>query len=170
MPTARGLLRLYPAAWRARYGEEFLATVGDGGLRARDVFDILMVAIDAWLSPDVRDATRAYRPATNGGGISMLRSSVGCSPSNSRVTRRDGFIGAGVMIGATLFFSLLGIALRRSGWPVTGEILKDLAFPGSLAISMPFWLMKGQPWKAQGVIIGGTLFLLVVSAYIGTKI
>jgi hypothetical protein len=74
------------------------------------------------------------------------------------------------MIGATLFFSLLGIALRRSGWPVTGEILKDLAFPGSLAISMPFWLMKGQPWKAQGVIIGGTLFLLVVSAYIGTKI
>jgi hypothetical protein len=27
---------------------------------------------------------------------------------------------------------------------------------------MPFWLMKGQPWKAQVVIIGGTFALLVL--------
>ena len=31
MTTARRLLRLYPPAWRARYGEEFLAMAGEGG-------------------------------------------------------------------------------------------------------------------------------------------
>ena len=28
--TASGLLRMYPRAWRQRYGGEFLDTVGDG--------------------------------------------------------------------------------------------------------------------------------------------
>jgi hypothetical protein len=27
---------------------------------------------------------------------------------------------------------------------------------------MPFWLMKGQPWKAQTVIVGGTLAILLL--------
>jgi hypothetical protein len=33
-------------------------------------------------------------------------------------------------------------------------------------ISMPFWMLKGQPWKAQVVIVGGTLALLVAIAYL----
>jgi hypothetical protein len=33
------------------------------------VFDVFVVAIDAWLSADVRNATRAWSAATNGGGM-----------------------------------------------------------------------------------------------------
>ena len=42
---ARALLRLYPRAWRARYGDEFLALVGDTGLSWRTVADVSTAAL-----------------------------------------------------------------------------------------------------------------------------
>ena len=171
MPTGEKLVRMFPRSWRERYGEEFIATMGGEALRPRQVFDIIMAAIDARLSADVRNTTRTYRMAGNGGGgLPMLKSMIICDRTNYKVTSRDGLIGAGVMLGMTLGLSMLGIALRRSGWPVTGEILKGFAFPGSLVSSMPFWVMKCQPWKAQAVIIGATLLILLAITYLATKI
>jgi hypothetical protein len=40
----RALLRLYPRAWRARYGDEFLAYVAESGLTCRGVADIVGAA------------------------------------------------------------------------------------------------------------------------------
>jgi hypothetical protein len=34
-----------------------------------------------------------------------------------------------------------------------------------MTISLPFWLIKGQPWKAQVAIVGVTLMLLVALAW-----
>lgn len=170
MPGAERLLRLYPRAWRERYGEEFLATVGQGALSLQQVMDIVSGAIDAWLSADVRRATTAVRAAPSGGEPMKLKSMMICERTKLRYTKRDSLIGAGVMIGATLLFLLLGIAAQRDGWVATGEILKSLAFPGSLTLSMPFWLMKGQPWKAQAVILGGTLALLVAAGCLASLI
>ena len=51
---------------------------------------------------------------------------------------------------------------------MTGEILTNLSFPGSLTLSMPFWVMKGQPWKAQVVIVGVTLALLIAIGYVAS--
>ena len=42
--TACVLLRLYPRAWRARYGDEFLALVEDQGLSWRGVADVVAAA------------------------------------------------------------------------------------------------------------------------------
>lgn len=61
MPAAECLLRLYPRAWRERYGDELLALVGRGALRPQEVIDIVSGAIDAWLS-FTADPTKA--PAT----------------------------------------------------------------------------------------------------------
>jgi hypothetical protein len=157
------LLRLYPRAWRERYGEEFVSMTGPGALGPQQVIDIVSGAIDAWLSADVRDATRAYGVAPTGGGPMTLKSMMVCGQAQMRYTTRDSLIGAGVMIGATLILSVLGIEVRRAGWPQTGEVLTSLAFFGGLTLSMPFWLMKGQPWKAQ-VAIAGTTFALVIAA------
>ncbi len=176
--TAGRLLRLYPPAWRARYGDEFLATVGDEPLSARNVFDIVMVAIDAWLSADVRNATRAWSAAdgggtakaVNGGGMPMLKTMLQCGRTRSGVTPRDGLIGAGVMLAASFGLSGLGILAYRSGYPAMGEALKGLAFPASFTVSMPWWLMKGSPWRAQGVIIGVTLLILIALTWFATKI
>jgi hypothetical protein len=49
-------------------------------------------------------------------------------------------------------------------------MLKAIAFPASMTLSMPFWLLKGQPWKAQAVLIGGTVGLLVAISYLATFI
>ena len=42
--AARALLRLYPRAWRARYGDEFLTLVEDQGLSWRGVVDVVAAA------------------------------------------------------------------------------------------------------------------------------
>ncbi len=43
------LIRLYPAAWRARYGDEFEALLEEQPLGPFDVADILLAALDAHL-------------------------------------------------------------------------------------------------------------------------
>jgi hypothetical protein len=164
------LLYLYPRAWRKRYGEEFLATIGGGSLHLQQVIDIVSGAIDAWLSADVRRSTTLSRVAPHEGGLILLKPIAVCESKQVRYTTRDSLIGAGVMIGATLFLTMLGIAARRGGWPATGEALLNLSFLGSLTLSMPFWLMKGQPWKAQVVIVGGTFTLLIAIGYLAARI
>jgi len=163
--TAERLLRFYPRAWRDRYGGEFLATAGPGRLSLQQMIDIAAGAIDAWLSSDVRNATRAISTATSGGRTMTVRTMI-CRKSDARYTTRDGLIGAGIMIGLTAAFSALGLALKYSGWTVASEVVLNVAFMGSMTISLPFWLMKGQPWKAQVVIVGGTLGFLVLISYL----
>ena len=165
--TAERLLRLYPRAWRERYGDEFLAIVGDNRIGMQQAIDIVSGAIDAWLSADVRNATRVASAAPSGGTITM-KSIPFCDRNNARYTTRDGVIGAGVMLVGTLVFVLLGFAAKAGGPPPAGEMLLNLAFPGSLVLSMPFWLMKGQPWKAQVAIVGGLLAVLVAIHAIST--
>jgi len=47
----RLLLRLYPAAWRTRYEDEFLAVLEERPLSPFDAFDIILGALDARLRP-----------------------------------------------------------------------------------------------------------------------
>ena len=164
---AERLLRLYPPAWRNRYREEFLATVGDGPLRLQQVIDIVSGAIDAWLSADVRRATMSSH-AANGGGLTMLKSLAMCERKQLRYTTRDALIGAAVMIGVSLVFTLAAVIARRDGLLVTGEVLVNISFTVAWMLSMPFWLMKGQPWKAQVTIVGGTVTLLTALGYLAS--
>jgi hypothetical protein len=170
--TADRLLQLYPRAWRDRYGEEFLATVGHGALHVQQVVDIVAGAIDAWLSADVRRTIQSQQASQRLAGGSAMTGKLQaiCHDTTLRYTRRDGLIGAAVMIGGTTVFSGLGIYARRNGMPVTGEVLKSLAFPGSLTLSMPFVFLKGQPWKAQAVLIGGMLAVLTLIGYVASLI
>lgn len=51
-PAARSwLLRLYPADWRARYGEEFAALLEDCPPSFIGLFDVLLGALDAHIAP-----------------------------------------------------------------------------------------------------------------------
>jgi hypothetical protein len=162
--TATQLLRLYPRAWQERYGEEFLATVGDRPLRFQQIIDIVSGAIDAWFSSDVRQMTRA---STTQGEVIMNRTlSALCHGSSVRMTKRDSVIGAAVMIGASLVFVLLGTLTKRSGMSQMSEFLLALSFPVSVMLSMPFTFMKGQPWKAQAVICGGAIAILMLISYL----
>src|SRR3954447_17291974 len=48
-PLIAPLLRLYPARWRARYGDEFAAVLEERPLGPFDVADVLLGALDAHL-------------------------------------------------------------------------------------------------------------------------
>lgn len=163
------LLRLYPRAWRERYGEEFLATVGPDAVGPQQVLDMVSGAIDAWLSADVRRATTPASVARAGGGLMNVKALMACDRKQARYTKRDALIGAAVMVGATVILTTMGIFAKRGGWLVTGETLLNLSFSASLMLSMPFWLMKGQPWKAQGVIMGVMVLLITAATYLASR-
>ena len=165
-PGTERLLRLYPPAWRARYGEEFAATVEDVGLRPQLVIDIVSGAIDAWLSSEVRRAVRPQRfTADRQQGGTMTVKSMLCSDTRARPTTRDSLISAGVLLASAAFFAALHVYAQRQGWPTAAAILQMLAFPGSVVLSMPFAILKGQPWRAQAVFTVVPLAILVAIAY-----
>lgn len=56
------LLRLYPAAWRARYGDEFAELLASRPPSLRDRLDILFGAVDARLNPQVGRAAPSDAP------------------------------------------------------------------------------------------------------------
>jgi hypothetical protein len=62
------LLKLYPAAWRARYGDEMAALLEARQMTPRDRVDLVRGAIDAWLHPAVPSLVPAGAALLGGGG------------------------------------------------------------------------------------------------------
>lgn len=170
---AETLLRLYPRAWRERYGEEFLALLGDRPLYLAQVIDIISGAIDARLSSDVRASAIAERRApANQGGTAVIQTLRNACAHNKNLpfTVRQSWIGAAVMVGGSIVLSAAGIFFNRTGFETLGEALKSTAFPAALTMSMPFTWTRGQPWKAQVVIVGGMLAILTFATWLATRL
>jgi hypothetical protein len=74
---ARALLRLYPRAWRARYGDEFLALVADTGLSWRTLADVSSAAL-------VERARAIAGPSSGRAILSSPASLFRLAPSASR--------------------------------------------------------------------------------------
>jgi hypothetical protein len=61
------LARLYPAAWRARYGAEYEALIEDAEPRARDGFDVFWGAVNMWVTS--RSFVRVVLPCALAGAL-----------------------------------------------------------------------------------------------------
>lgn len=89
------LIRLYPASWRARYGDEFEAILGEHPLGPFDVADILLGAMDAQLR------LRGHGAVSHGRGLSM----------SLRIGGFAAIIGAGLLAAAGLLsYGLVPVA------------------------------------------------------------
>lgn len=167
--TAARLLRLYPRAWRTRYGDEFVAMFGEAPLRFSQTMDIISGAIDARWSSDVRATTGAATVASGGMTvIQALRHS--CATRRPRLTTRDHVITGAIVVGGSLLMSVLGIFLHRNGYPATGEFFKSFAFPASLLASGHASDMKHRSWKVQVVVLEGTMVFVGLICWLATKI
>jgi hypothetical protein len=160
--TPARLLGLYPRAWRDRYGDEFLELLGEESLSLQATIDIVAGAIDARLG-GVRPA--GQKPAADGavgtdrGGL-MLRM-MACESKKLRMSTTDALISAGIILAMAVVGSVAGVWLRRAGLDQAAEFVLYMTFPFSLVVSMPFSFLKGQPWRAQAAIVGGTTMILI---------
>ena len=112
------LLLLYPRAWRERYGDEFLAIIGERHVRLPQIIDIVSGAIDAHLSSDVRAITsRRHVTQLQGGTAVMEALKQSCIYDRQAIiSKRDAWTGAGVVVGGSILMSVLGIGLDRAGF------------------------------------------------------
>jgi hypothetical protein len=165
--TADQLVRLYPRKWRERYADEFVETVGSKTLHPQQIIDIAAGALDAWIS--FRSKTASVQ-AEGGGEVMVQQWKMICATNSVRYTKRDALISAGVLILGTILLSAAGIFLDRESYPVPGDVVKSLAFPVALTVSMPFAILKGQPKKTLWFTMIVSTGLLFIATLIATKI
>jgi hypothetical protein len=150
------LLRLYPRAWRERYGDEFLDACGDQSLTFQQVIDIVGGAIDARFAPQAHLAAAGRTE-----GVPMSVAKAICSRSAVRYTPIDGIKGAAAIIIGSIVLTSIAAVCRANGWTASAQFFKMIAFPASMLLLSPFTFMKGQSAIAKIVILGGTLLVLI---------
>jgi hypothetical protein len=142
------LVALYPAAWRARYGDEFEALLATRPRSPREWVDIVRGAADAHLRPQVPAPQRlrdryGIAPLI---GLGMLALAV-VVMSNGPVhddeygTYRDGAAGLPFLV---LSFVLLSIGLYRIVDRLPGDASGSRLAGWTAIIVGPFWALV--PW------------------------
>jgi len=160
------LLRLYPRAWRERYGEEFLALLDDRPLSLKHVFDVVAGAADARLA-GWRSALAPARSESQGGAEVLETLKLACQ-NPYPVTTRHYVVGTAVMLGLTAVFTLIGVGLDKTGHVALGQFVMWFAFFVGLQAMMLFTFLRGQPARVQAVLTVGPLVL--VAGILGTSI
>jgi hypothetical protein len=155
MTTA--LLRLYPRAWRRRYGAEMDAMLAGEPLTPRTLVDLLAGAIDARLNPQIPEIKSGHLQ-----GVAAMTKTATCNPKG--LTTGDQVRSAGWMIGGSLVMVGMAIWLKISlGSNVWSEGLLYGAFPASMMLSMESTYLKCYSRTARGVIsVGGSLLILLM--------
>lgn len=75
------LLRLYPRAWRARYGDEMEALLEDRRPGRRDRLDLIRGALDAWLHPPTPSLAPMLGALLGGGLWTVIATAVLVQPA-----------------------------------------------------------------------------------------
>lgn len=175
----RILLRLYPATWRARYEDEFLAVLEERPLSPFDVIDIMLGALDARLRPRslaIEVAPRRYQPvhprisgyaAIAGGAVALLMVAIGLfvpEPINGSLA----FLLYPV-VAIALLVALLGLSavqgrrLPAVTWaaviiPAAGLLTSLVGELASAALGDRRIIGELSGWHLWSIGIGGAIF------------
>ncbi len=160
------LVRLYPAAWRRRYGEEMRDLLAQKTPSVRTVVDLIAGAIDARLNPQ----TAASAPVNEGEAMTRV---FACHPTT--VSRQDAWRSAALMIGGSIVFTVAAMLLEvRMGENALSEGLIYAAFPASLMLSSECTYFKRYSGAARAVMsVGGALLIVLMmwgSVALGNRI
>jgi nitrite reductase/ring-hydroxylating ferredoxin subunit len=147
----RLLLRAYPASWRRRYGDEFLALLADRQPRGGDLLDVLAGALDARKHPrNARAAlsrVAAIAPPPAGARSPAAFGIVAVAPSDGVLSRRTfmrRMLGVGVallgleFLGGTLSFLWPNIREGLGAQFKIGRLEDILAAQPSFALGRPY--------------------------------
>jgi hypothetical protein len=163
--AASRLVALYPAAWRARYGDEFAELLAAQPLTLRLVANVVVGAVDAHLH-------RAPAAAAGGhGGTMTSRLMARCATGGTALTRQEAWRATGVLIGSSLAFAGLHIwASMIFGDHELVDAFGAMTFPAAMLVSTPFMYMKGASRRAKTVVVGGMAVFFAVITYVSILI
>lgn len=167
-----GLVRLYPRAWRERYGDELAILVGERPTSPLDQLDLIRGALDAYLHPElagghISEGTYLDRrlpaiAALGAGIIWIAYAAIGALVSSDWATFGPTLAGAGQLAGwisvVLMFVAAIGTHLQ----PYSTRIIS-----WGLGIGFIWLVAAATPWPSGvfllfavlGVIAATLLFL-----------
>jgi hypothetical protein len=165
------LIRLYPRAWRARYGEELTALVANEAPTLRLAVDLIAGAIDARLKPQALPHRTAS--VLDEGGTTMRKMIAHCYPSE--ISPVEQWKSAAWMLGGTLVLTFVYVALRRQfGGTVLIDAFGTALFPIAVVFSLRNTYFKPYSPVARAVMIVGlmatTFFIALAAALVANRI
>ena len=150
------LVKLYPPAWRRRYGRELTELISTQPASFGMAMDLVAAAVDAWLNPQ---SSTAAAPATDAKGAramipKMLQ--LKCAGYGPNVTRADNLKAAAIVTGGSLLAVLAYTwATARYGRDPYLESLFFVSWLVFFVFSQHYTTLKGRPALVQAVLIGG---------------
>jgi hypothetical protein len=163
------LVRLYPARWRARYGEEFGAVLASQHVSVGMLLDVIGGAVDAHLHPQMLPSNSNRFPNPNQGEDTMTlamfeRCAAGgpkLSPEERRFASRFAILSSLAM--ASLYLILTRIF--RQAPAVQAVIYASVFFTSSIRVQMAY--LRNRSRGAQVLMLGAELiamYLLMLGA------
>lgn len=149
------LLRLYPARWRERYGEEFRAVLAGQRASLGLFFDVLGGAVDAHLHPQILHSQEEQNTGDDTMTLAMLQL---CAAGGTKLSPADRRIASRVTIFSALAIAVLYIVLTRiyrGAAPV-----QALIYAAAPALSMVYAqtaYLRRMSWRVQAFMLGGGL-------------
>jgi hypothetical protein len=148
----KGLIKLYPPAWRRRYGRELADLISTQPPSVGMAIDLMAGAVDAWLNPQSSTAVHTKGAQSMVSKILQLR----CVGAGPHVTAADHFKAMAVMIGGTLALVIpLSWAILRYGKDPYLIAFTAVSFLVPFLFSQRYTTLKGRSGRVQAVLIGG---------------
>jgi hypothetical protein len=147
------IVRLYPRAWRERYEEEFVAMLEQGPVSIKDLFDVALGAVDAWLRPQVvREGRLVMVARMRGSVLAVLWAWVGLVVGGvgfRKMTEYDEFVRAAqdsalvgvafdtVVVGAVVALAAVTVGCAPVAFVVLRKALAEGRKDVPLLLCMP---------------------------------
>jgi hypothetical protein len=174
------LLRLYPAPWRERYGEEFSAVLASQRSSPGLIFDVIGGAIDAHLNPQIRtqiqhsDSKQSLQ-GKSGDDTMTLAMLQRCAAGGPKLSPRDQRIASISMILSALVLATLYVLLTKIYHSVPAvEAVFYASFPFMCLVYAQTAYLRKRSWLTQALVLGAglsVLYLVMLSAcLIGAKL
>lgn len=163
-PARDFLLRLYPPAWRHRYGGELSALLADQPLTFAVVMDLVGGALDAWLSPQKTVIEAGART------MNAHTTLLACSNRQPKISVRESLTSAAAILLVTLAMTTAHYFLKKAYGPTPAiEAILASTFSVNLLMTCSALYIQHRSWRAQFAFVGvfGSVIYLIFLAAAG---
>jgi hypothetical protein len=144
------MVKLYPAAWRERYGEEFATVLEKQPTSLGLLMDVLGGAVDARLHPQ---PAMAQTSKTNGDEMTSAMFQR-CMVGGPKLSTREQKAASMAMIASALVMAVLYIVLRKIYHAAPAvEAVGYASFPAMSLIYAQAAYLRKRPWFTQVLIV-----------------